>query len=563
MNLKKYINRSKSNGKKIWLHKLPKNKTLFDVIDNLRKQYNNLRYTFVINQNIRITGITIDREIDFSNCIFKKDVDFSGCTFNKKISFSYIKNNQEKIIAKASIFEKGVNFSKAIFKEAVNFSGTKFSAKTEIDDNSKILVNFGGVKFEENIRFHYCKFCNNVTFENTTFNKLVDFYYTEFFRPQQFHLTDFFDRAIFSNTIFHQEIQFIYCRTNSNSYIGFESAEFKRGLDISRSNFNCNLNFWNITIEKKGEEYIFKNIDDIKYKNDFKAHDEAPSVYKQLRETYRIIKDNFYKQNNKIEGGKFYKRELEIYEISIGKDKNKDKENGSLSFLLKTFNIYRNITSIIMWLISTSFLLIVSLSSIFPFKIIDSNVTTILNENPLILILLLLIYTVLAYSYYGSDKIILIANKISNDFGTNWVKGVLFTVCITILTYMTLSFSMLGLEGFTIISSIYISIVSFFISIDLMAKKKIYFIGTILSIIVFVFYTYSIGKYFNFRISIKIINDFIGDFINIHTFISWKDLKINHKEVTGISLLILFIGRIFIGYGYYQTIQAFRKFGKS
>ena len=43
MNLKKYINRSKSNGKKIWLHKLPKNKTLFDVIDNLRKQYNNLR----------------------------------------------------------------------------------------------------------------------------------------------------------------------------------------------------------------------------------------------------------------------------------------------------------------------------------------------------------------------------------------------------------------------------------------------------------------------------------------------------------------------------------------
>ena len=490
-------------------------------------------------------------------------MDFSSCIFLRKSLFSYIKNNQGEIITNASIFEKRVNFSKVIFKESVNFSGTKLSAKTEIDDNSKIIVNFGGVKFEENIRFHYCKFCNNVTFENTTFNKLVDFYYTEFFRPQQFHLTDFFDRAIFSNTIFHQEIQFIYCRTNSNSYIGFESAEFKRGLDISRSNFNCNLNFWNITIEKKGEEYIFKNIDDIKYKNDFKAHDEAPSVYKQLRETYRIIKDNFYKQNNKIEGGKFYKRELEIYEISIGKDKNKDKENGSLSFLLKTFNIYRNITSIIMWLISTSFLLIVSLSSIFPFKIIDSNVTTILNENPLILILLLLIYTVLAYSYYGSDKIILIANKISNDFGTNWVKGVLFTVCITILTYMTLSFSMLGLEGFTIISSIYISIVSFFISIDLMAKKKIYFIGTILSIIVFVFYTYSIGKYFNFRISIKIINDFIGDFINIHTFISWKDLKINHKEVTGISLLILFIGRIFIGYGYYQTIQAFRKFGKS
>lgn len=312
---------------------------------------------------------------------------------------------------------------------------------------------------------------------------------------------------------------------------------------------------------KKGEEYIFKNIDDIKYKNDFKAHDEAPSVYKQLRETYRIIKDNFYKQNNKIEGGKFYKRELEIYEISIGKDK--DRENGSLSLFTKTSEIYRNITNIIMCLISTFFLLIILLSPIFPLEIIDSNVITILNKNPLILNLLLLIHTLFAYFYYGSDKIILIANKISNDFGTNWVKGVLFTICITILTYITLSFSMLGLEVFSIILIIYMSIVALFISIDSMAKKKIYFIGTILSIIVLVFYTYSIRKYFNFRISIKIINDFIGDFINIHTFISWKDLKINHKEVTGISLLILFIGRIFIGYGYYQTIQAFRKFGKS
>ena len=561
ININDYILTDETNANKgsIWLHNLPNDETLFDVIDKLREVYK--EETLVFTEEIKIIKKTIDKEVNFSNCIFQEDVDFSSCIFLRKSLFSYIKNNQGEIITNASIFEKRVNFSKVIFKESVNFSGTKFSAKTEIDDNSKIIVNFGGVKFEENIRFHYCKFCNNVTFENTTFNKLVDFYYTEFFRPQQFHLTDFFDRAIFSNTIFHQEIQFIYCRTNSNSYIGFESAEFKRGLDISRSNFNCNLNFWNITIEKKGEEYIFKNIDDIKYKNDFKAHDEAPSVYKQLRETYRIIKDNFYKQNNKIEGGKFYKRELEIYEICIGKDK--DRENGSLSLFTKTSEIYRNITNIIMCLISTFFLLIILLSPIFPLEIIDSNVITILNKNPLILNLLLLIHTLFAYFYYGSDKIILIANKISNDFGTNWVKGVLFTICITILTYITLSFSMLGLEVFSIILIIYMSIVALFISIDSMAKKKIYFIGTILSIIVLVFYTYSIRKYFNFRISIKIINDFIGDFINIHTFISWKDLKINHKEVTGISLLILFIGRIFIGYGYYQTIQAFRKFGKS
>ena len=70
-----------------------------------------------------------------------------------------------------------------------------------------------------------------------------------------------------------------------------------------------------------------------------------------------------------------------------------------------------------------------------------------------------------------------------------------------------------------------------------------------------------VGAFCKRPLSIKVF--FIGDFINIHTFISWKDLKINHKEVTGISLLILFIGRILVAYGIYQTIQAFRKFGKS
>ena len=76
MDLEKYINRSKSNGKEIWLHNLPNDKNLFDVIDNLRKQYNILRYTFVINQKIRFTEITIDRGLDFQGVIFKEVWDF-------------------------------------------------------------------------------------------------------------------------------------------------------------------------------------------------------------------------------------------------------------------------------------------------------------------------------------------------------------------------------------------------------------------------------------------------------------------------------------------------------
>lgn len=168
------------------------------------------------------------------------------------------------------------------------------------------------------MRFHHCKFHNTVRFENTSFNKLVDFYCAHFYKPQQFHFTDFLDRAIFSNTEFNEEVQFLHCKVD-NSYVRFESVTFKKGLDISRSNFNDKVNFWNIEIEESGEEYIFNNIESVKYVNDFEVQDKTPTIYKQFRETYRIIKDNFYRQNNKIEGSKFYIKEMSVYQRELFK----------------------------------------------------------------------------------------------------------------------------------------------------------------------------------------------------------------------------------------------------
>ena len=52
MDLEKYINRSKSNGKEIWLHNLPNDETLFDVIDKLRKVHK--EETLVFTEEINI-----------------------------------------------------------------------------------------------------------------------------------------------------------------------------------------------------------------------------------------------------------------------------------------------------------------------------------------------------------------------------------------------------------------------------------------------------------------------------------------------------------------------------
>jgi putative membrane protein len=633
MGLEEYINRSKSNDKEIWLYNLPNDKNLFDVIDNLRRQYNKFEYTFVINQEIRITEITIDRDVDFSNCIFKnedeiensgdtqiessiifnkvkfkgivdfsntslydvkfekvdfigegkniyfqnsslydikfknvnfnfstyfynsqieklsfedttfrgntnfreisfngktkflnctftslqndtseevsfsesifkQEANFSGSVFDVKANFSDTKfgvkqddnlnenSSEVKFLFENAKFQKEINFSKAIFYDTIYFSGTEFC--TDIKDYKIESINFENAQFHRKVRFHHCKFHNTVRFENTSFNKLADFYSAHFHKAQQFHFTDFLDRAIFSNTEFDEEVQFLHCRVETRvSYIRFESAIFNKGLDISRSNFNDKVNFWNIEI-KEGDIFTSsKYADDFEvHKNEINPEKNIPSVYKQLRETYRVIKDNSYKQNNKIEALEFSKREMLVYE----------RELKSVS------------------------------------------------------------------SKSNNDKLLLLANKVSNNFGTNWLRGILFTASTGIITYLLMLCCLPFIHNtYIIISFTFIIII---ISAFSFLNKDIDSFLPILILIILSFLLAIIlfKSPFLYKENTHIKDYIIPDFIKILNVIDLKPFEKEENSIfnlSGLSYLFLFIGRIFIGYGYYQTIQAFRKFGKS
>ena len=500
INLNDYILIDETNACKgtIWLHKLPNDETLFDVIDKLREVHK--EETLVFTEEIKIIGKTITKNIQLSKCVFLEKVSFidnvwknylfiSNITFCNKIIFidnvwkDYLsilditfcnkvffhKNTFEKdlrieqIISLeqievdnsffnkliiCGIFQQDIKFiscevkgkteilPKTIFTQEVSFMGSKFYESIDLSKiEFKGKTTFQNCTFEGNVRFHDSKFYNFANFKNTTFKSLVDFYNVHFYKAQQFHLTDFLDRAIFSNTIFYEEAQFLYNKVENDSYINFESAKFKRGLDISRSNFNCNLNFLNVKIDEEGDEYIFKHLEEVKYKDDFRKYKKGaiPSVYKQLRETYRIIKNNFYSQNNRIEGLRFHKKEMLVYEKEIKSNSSKNNE----------------------------------------------------------------------------DKILLLANKISSNFGTSWSRGVLFTVSAGIITLLPISCNL------------------------------------------------------KFSLTSEGIGNFLKALVDILNLTDWNDMTILGEKLTNWQYIFLFIGRIFIAYGIYQTVQAFRKYGKS
>lgn len=517
-------------------------------------------------KNTKFERVIFSQQANFHNVLFYDDISFQNTIFTGK---TYFLNITSKKISENTIIgiEKEFSFNGAKFQSETYFNGNNYIelnfSEVEFGVKDKdVTISFSNAKFYESIRFHHCDFYSSINFENTTFEKLVDFHGAIFFEAQPFHFTDFSEEAIFANVKFKKEVQFLYCKIKPDSYIRFESSIFERGLEISRSNFRRNINFWDITIDKEGEQEIFRNLNnqhykDIKYIDDFGKYPtkEVPMVYRQIRETYRIIKDDFYAQNNRIEGLKFYEKEMSVYleEKRLSKTKKEEKHESNCYKKFKGDKIFYSliiimVITIILWGCYKYFIFYIILIISFVLVLVErwyKNKEKLKTKNPLkqnnyfsfiFLIIGIIFYfiwiyeamntihyfvisyiflffsAVFLYFYQERDRIILWLNKNSNSFGTDWVVGINFTLLIALISSMIIL---------------------------------------------------SMTPHIVFSFDTEGIENFIRTLVEILNITEWADIKILNKEPNTWQYILMFFSRIFIGYGYYQTIQAFRKFGKS
>lgn len=517
-------------------------------------------------KNTKFEGAVFSQQVNFHDVLFYDNIFFQNAIFrgktyflniiSEKISEDTTNGKEKEFTFKRAKFQNKTYFSGNNYIE-LNFSEVEFGVKGE-----DITISFSNAKFYENIRFHHCDFYSSINFENTTFEKLVDFHGAIFCEAQPFHFTDFSEKAIFANVKFKKEVQFLYCKIKPDSYIRFESSIFERGLEISRSNFRRNINFWDITIDKEGEQEIFRNLNnqhykDIKYIDDFGKYPtkEVAMVYRQIRETYRIIKDDFYAQNNRIEGLNFYEKEISVYleEKRLSKTKKEEKYESNCYKKIKRDKIFYSliiimVITIILWGCYKYFIFYIILIISFVLVLVErwyKNKEKLKSKNILkqnnyfsfifliigIIFYLIWIYeamntihyfvisyiflffsAVFLYFYQERDRIILWLNKNSNSFGTDWVVGINFTLLIALISSMIIL---------------------------------------------------SMTPHIVFSFDTEGIENFIRTLVEILNITEWTDIKILNKEPNTWQYILMFFSRIFIGYGYYQTIQAFRKFGKS
>ena len=233
------------------------------------------------NESKRVRIVNFNDEVE--SLFNKGSFDFSNIIFNCEVNMDN------------KVFDKEVDFRDSDFRGKVSFINAKFEGSVHFDNSI----------FKENIRFWSAEFKGESTFLNTRFDKLADFYGVHFFLSIDFYKTNFTETAVFTEAIFNDNVFFTF------SLLGnmiFRQAEFSKGIDLSLvANIDWDGNFFDIP-------------------HDFKIIVDEKLPFKRQRETFRIIKDQLIRRNNKIEALYYQGLEMMAYKAELALENGRDQE---------------------------------------------------------------------------------------------------------------------------------------------------------------------------------------------------------------------------------------------
>jgi len=261
--------------------------------------YNNK--TFRITENFIEICMNKIKENDFlidNNELTKIEINFKNCQFSNIII--------KKQNIKASILFDYDEKSKNLEIQKFIIFGSKFDGKFYINkqysgNNQTLKINsfkLENTVFKENFKLHHTDLCE-FNIEDTDFYKHADFFKSKFFKGTLiedkdekinkndigFKAINFKGLALFGDTEFSKKLIFKYVTFESFSH--FRKAKLFEGLDLDYSNIQNEMNFFDV-----------EKLESTKAKNN------------TSQETFRIIKHNFNKIGNVIEGNRYHSLEL-------------------------------------------------------------------------------------------------------------------------------------------------------------------------------------------------------------------------------------------------------------
>ncbi|RAZ56805.1 pentapeptide repeat-containing protein [Campylobacter hyointestinalis] len=263
--------------------------------------------------------------IEIKNWTFKGKVDFKNITCNKEISFENI-NFDDKIDFSKSTFEKKVSFKNCKFNK---LSGDDFFYFSEIDFKDNVY--FDDSYFNGKIDFSKSTFEKKVSFKNCKFNELSG---DDFF---DFSEIDFKDNVYFDDSYFNEFVAFHLCVFEKTS--SFYRTKFKVIPNFSPGDFKGILNINNATWGENGN-IEFEDVENIVAKaySKIKTEEEKLETIRNIKDSFRAIKNVLIQKNDQLDAQKFHKAELYCKELELEKE-NKNFSTFIDSLLLKIYRI--------------------------------------------------------------------------------------------------------------------------------------------------------------------------------------------------------------------------------
>ncbi|EAJ6598946.1 pentapeptide repeat-containing protein, partial [Campylobacter jejuni] len=248
-------------------------------------------YNCAFEKSLNLKNIIFEKTLTFNQCVFYNNLEIYQNQFLDHLVFINCHDNQDKKITSLDLQEnefKGYFFIKNCAIEKINLWKNKFKNRCYFIDSMFLKVdklskfNFSNANFQDNVYFNNTHFKDYVDFHECEFEKIACFYGVKFYKTPNF----------------------------SACYFKEPKAVNLINVDIDKLDF------------KSVEKYIEDNYQDESYKNEHKLR-----YAKNLKDSFRVIKDVLITQNNTLEAQEWHK--LELYakekelEIQLGGD-NKD-----------------------------------------------------------------------------------------------------------------------------------------------------------------------------------------------------------------------------------------------
>ncbi len=259
-----------------------------------------------------------------------------------------IKTNFLENFSIFGFFDSGINISESIFYKLCSFKGF-------IESKGSLIANNCDFKSYVDFRIKARnKSLNNASFENSIFRKEVTFSNIKFLGNTNFnnsHFKDYVDfhECEFEKTACFYGVKFYKAPNFSACYFKEQKAVNLINVDIDELNF------------ESVEKYIEDNYQDESYENKIKGMQNEKEIFKiqnkhklryakNLKDSFRVIKDILITQNNTLEAQEWHKLELYAKEkenhinLSVkDREKNADiSKNILIWFNCVLLNVYRN-----------------------------------------------------------------------------------------------------------------------------------------------------------------------------------------------------------------------------